>query len=79
MNTISTAAYAAVAATTSKGLLMVAPVPSKVKRITNPVIIPSRSLLLGTFCIHHKGASSIESPKAIMLSVVKLSKAWSLE
>lgn len=79
MKTINTAAYAAVAATTSNGRFTVASVIVPLNTPTNPVMILSLVSLLLTYSSHHMGASSIASPTSIIPVFVKHSKVVLLE
>jgi hypothetical protein len=79
MKTIRTAAYAAVAATTSNGLLLVATDIIEMKAQIKPVMTPNLTLLADVNSNHHMGASSITSPIKMMLAVVKRSNFSSLE
>lgn len=79
MKTISTAAYAAVAATTSKGRFVVATDIIEIKAHMNPVMIPSLTVLVEVNSNHHIGAKSMTSPITMILVVVKLSNFSSLE
>lgn len=72
MNTISTAAYAAVAATASKGLLVAVAI-TDMKMHTKAVITPSRFLGSETNASHQIGASNIVSPPTIMSPFVRSS------
>lgn len=79
MKTISTAAYAAVAATTSNGRFVVDIDMIEMKAQTNPVMIPSRTMLVDVNSNHHIGAKSMTSPITMILPVVTLSNFSSLE
>jgi hypothetical protein len=79
MKTIKTAAYAAVAATTSKGRLVVATDMIEMNTQMKPVMIPSLALLDETNSNHHIGANSAINPVKIMLLVVKRSNFSLLE
>lgn len=79
MKTINTAAYAAVAATTSKGRFVVAIDMIEMNAQMNPVIMPNRTVLVVVNSNHHIGAKSMMSPITMMLEVVKLSNFSSLE
>jgi hypothetical protein len=79
MNTIRTAAYAAVDATTSNGRFTVAVDMATMKTIMKPVIILSRVSLEETFSSHHNGANSMTRPMSMMAPVVSVSNIWLLE
>ena len=79
MKTISTAAYAAVAATTSKGLLTVAVDMMVMNTQMKPVMIFNLVSLVDTNSSHHIGASSMANPINMMNAVVNVSNLWVLE
>jgi hypothetical protein len=78
MNTIKTAAYAALAATTSNGLFTVAVDMSVVKSVKKRVIIRSLVVLFETHSSHHIGPNNMPSPSKVILQVVNLARASSL-
>jgi hypothetical protein len=73
MKTINTAAYAAVAATTSKGLLTVAVDIIAMNTQMKPVIIFNLVSLADTNSSHHIGASSMANPINMINAVVNVS------
>jgi hypothetical protein len=79
MKTINTAAYAAVAATTSKGLLTVAVDIIAMNTQMKPVIIFNLVSLADTNSSHHIGASSMANPINMINAVVNVSNFWVLE
>lgn len=79
MKTINTAAYAAVAATTSNGLFTVATLIMAMNTQMNPVIMPNLDTLVLTNSSHHMGESSIMRPTSITLMLVNFSNVLLLE
>lgn len=79
MKTIKTAAYAALAATTSKGLLIVAVIMTNMKATTKAVIILNLTLLPEKHSSSPNGTRSMTKPPAIILRFVNVSNFASLE